>query len=140
MGLPMVRYAPPPFPDVLISAEPVRSLRVFMNDEPFDQDFIDGVKSITRSEVHFYVIPKEHWSYPEWINKTYAAEERQKMVDENVICAISLLRSAFLCSTEPCLTNDSVERRDLRWGQRELSTHVPVQQRVLLSTGNPGSV
>ncbi|GAA5835185.1 hypothetical protein JCM3766R1_006895 [Sporobolomyces carnicolor] len=58
---------------------------VFMNDEPFDQDFIDGVKSITRSEVHFYVIPKEHWSYPEWINKTYAAEERQKMVDENVI-------------------------------------------------------
>ncbi|GAA5882615.1 hypothetical protein JCM16303_002073 [Sporobolomyces ruberrimus] len=58
---------------------------VFMNDEPFDQEFMDGVKSITRSEVHFHVIPKEHWSYPEWINQTYAAEERQKMVDENVI-------------------------------------------------------
>ncbi|GAA5931713.1 glycosyltransferase family 15 protein [Sporobolomyces koalae] len=58
---------------------------VFMNDEPFDQAFIDGVKSITRSEVIFHVIPKEHWSYPEWINQTYAAEERQKMVNENVI-------------------------------------------------------
>lgn len=30
-------------------------------------------------------IPKEHWSYPEWINQTYAADERQKMVNENVI-------------------------------------------------------
>jgi hypothetical protein len=61
-----------------------------MNDEPFDPEFIDGVKSITRSEVHFHVIPKEHWSYPEWINQTYAAEERQKMVDENVICEFFL--------------------------------------------------
>ncbi|GAA5900211.1 glycosyltransferase family 15 protein [Sporobolomyces salmoneus] len=58
---------------------------VFMNDEPFDKEFIDGVKSITRSQVYFHVIPKEHWSYPEWINQTYAAEERQKMVNENVI-------------------------------------------------------
>ncbi|GAA5999320.1 hypothetical protein JCM5350_007446 [Sporobolomyces pararoseus] len=58
---------------------------VFMNDEPFDEEFMDGVKSITRSEVHFHVIPKEHWSYPDWVNQTHAAEERQKMVDENVI-------------------------------------------------------
>ena len=57
-----------------------------MNDEPFDQAFVDGVKSITRSQVYFHVIPKEHWSYPSWINQTYAAEERQKMVNENVIC------------------------------------------------------
>lgn len=70
--------------------------RVFMNDEPFDQEFMDGVKSITRSEVHFHVIPKEHWSYPEWINQTYAAEERQKMVDENVICEFApFCRSEF---------------------------------------------
>ncbi|GAA6060541.1 hypothetical protein JCM10212_006905 [Sporobolomyces blumeae] len=58
---------------------------VFMNDEPFDEAFIAGVKSITRSEVYFHVIPKKHWSYPSWVNQTYAAEERQKMVDENVI-------------------------------------------------------
>ncbi|GAA6026792.1 hypothetical protein JCM8097_005864 [Rhodosporidiobolus ruineniae] len=58
---------------------------VFMNDEPFDDDFKKGVMSLTRSEVFFHVIPKEHWSYPSWVNQTYAAEERQKMVNENVI-------------------------------------------------------
>ncbi|GAA5829620.1 hypothetical protein JCM11251_000225 [Rhodosporidiobolus azoricus] len=58
---------------------------VFMNDEPFDDDFKKGVMSMTRSEIFFHTIPKEHWSYPDWINTTYAAEERQKMVNENVI-------------------------------------------------------
>ncbi|GAA5908386.1 hypothetical protein JCM6882_007923 [Rhodosporidiobolus microsporus] len=58
---------------------------VFMNDEPFDEDFKKGVMSMTRSEIFFHTIPKEHWSYPSWINQTYAAEERQKMVNENVI-------------------------------------------------------
>ncbi|GAA5926499.1 hypothetical protein JCM10213_002369 [Rhodosporidiobolus nylandii] len=58
---------------------------VFMNDEPFDEDFKKGVMSMTRSEVFFHEIPKEYWSYPDFINQTYAQEERQKMVDENVI-------------------------------------------------------
>ncbi|GAA5969993.1 hypothetical protein JCM11641_000222 [Rhodosporidiobolus odoratus] len=58
---------------------------VFMNDEPFDEDFKKGVMSMTRSEVFFETIPKEQWSYPDFINQTYAAEERQKMVDEHVI-------------------------------------------------------
>ncbi|BGP38146.1 hypothetical protein JCM10449v2_002073 [Rhodotorula kratochvilovae] len=58
---------------------------VFINDEPFDEEFKKGVRSMTRSEVFFAQIPKEHWSYPDWVNQTYAAEERQKMVDEHVI-------------------------------------------------------
>ncbi|GAA5888928.1 hypothetical protein JCM5296_002741 [Sporobolomyces johnsonii] len=58
---------------------------IFMNDEEFTTEFKEGVMSMTRSEVFFHVIPKEHWSYPEFINQTYAAEERQKMVHENVI-------------------------------------------------------
>ncbi|KAI5476235.1 alpha 1,2-mannosyltransferase, glycosyltransferase family 15 protein [Pseudohyphozyma bogoriensis] len=58
---------------------------VFMNEEPFTEEFKSGVLGMTRSEVHFAQIPPEHWSYPSWVNQTYAAEERQKMVDENVI-------------------------------------------------------
>ncbi|GAA5929575.1 hypothetical protein JCM3775_002380 [Rhodotorula graminis] len=58
---------------------------VFLNDEPFDDEFKKGVRSMTRSEVQFEVIAKEHWSYPSFINQTHAAEERQKMVDEHVI-------------------------------------------------------
>ncbi|KAK4058920.1 hypothetical protein OIO90_000366 [Microbotryomycetes sp. JL221] len=58
---------------------------VFMNDEPFTEEFKQAVLSMTRSEVKFATIPKEHWSYPDWLNQTKAAEERQKMVDERVI-------------------------------------------------------
>ncbi|KAM0792249.1 hypothetical protein ACM66B_004943 [Microbotryomycetes sp. NB124-2] len=58
---------------------------VFMNDEPFTDEFKKAVLSMTRSEVKFAQIPKEHWSYPDWVNQTLAAQERQKMVDENVI-------------------------------------------------------
>ncbi|KAL8293174.1 hypothetical protein RQP46_000868 [Phenoliferia psychrophenolica] len=58
---------------------------VFMNDEPFTEDFKQGVRSMTRSECFFDVIPKEHWSYPASINQTLAAQERKKMEDENII-------------------------------------------------------
>lgn len=34
------------------------------------------------------MIPKEQWSYPSYINQTLAAEGRQKMVDEDVICEL----------------------------------------------------
>jgi alpha 1,2-mannosyltransferase len=35
--------------------------------------------------VHFGQIPEEHWYQPDWINETFAEEERGKMVAENVI-------------------------------------------------------
>ena len=57
----------------------------FLNDEPFTDEFKNGVRAMTRSEVYFGVIPKEHWSYPDWIDQNKAAEERQKMEDERVI-------------------------------------------------------
>jgi alpha 1,2-mannosyltransferase len=35
--------------------------------------------------VHFGQIPEEHRYQPDWINETFAEEERGKMVAENVI-------------------------------------------------------
>ena len=32
------------------------------------------------------LIPKEQWSYPSYVNQTLAAEGRQKMQDEDIIC------------------------------------------------------
>lgn len=31
-------------------------------------------------------IPQADWDYPSWVNLTLAAEERQKMENERVIC------------------------------------------------------
>lgn len=56
-----------------------------MNDEDFTSDFKKAVRAQTRSEVHFAKIPREHWSYPPSVNQTFAALERQRMVDDDVI-------------------------------------------------------
>jgi alpha 1,2-mannosyltransferase len=68
---------------------------VFLNDEPFDDEFKRfvlhakllylltrarrRVRLQTDSEVFFGEIPKEHWVQQEWINETLAAENRKKM-------------------------------------------------------------
>lgn len=58
---------------------------VFLNDEDFTEDFKKGVRSMTRSEIHFGKIPKEHWSYPDWVDQEKAKLERQRMQDDRVI-------------------------------------------------------
>ncbi|WFD03189.1 hypothetical protein MOBT1_001878 [Malassezia obtusa] len=58
---------------------------IFLNNEPFTEEFKQGVKKMTRSEVRFGFIGPEMWGYPDWINQTYAAEQRKKMTEEQVI-------------------------------------------------------
>lgn len=60
---------------------------MFLNDEPFTEEFKRRVRGMTRGDVHFGLIPKEHWSYPSWINQTKAAEGRAAMAADHVICA-----------------------------------------------------
>jgi alpha 1,2-mannosyltransferase len=40
---------------------------------------------MTRSEIYFGVIPKEHWGYPDWVDQEKAAEERRRMEEDRVI-------------------------------------------------------
>lgn len=56
---------------------------VFLNDEPFSQEFQDVTSSLISGTAKFGVIPKEHWSYPDWINQTEAQETRVRM--KNII-------------------------------------------------------
>lgn len=49
---------------------------VFLNDEAFTEEFKEAVTKAVSSEVKFGILPKEHWSYPEWINETKAADVR----------------------------------------------------------------
>lgn len=57
---------------------------VFLNEEPFDEEFKDVMTSLISGNVKFGVIPKEHWSYPEWIDQEKAAERRKQMQEEGV--------------------------------------------------------
>ncbi|KAL6927797.1 hypothetical protein ACO0SA_004420 [Hanseniaspora valbyensis] len=56
---------------------------VFFNDQPFNDEFQKKVKNIInpKSEVHFVHLPKEMWSYPDFIDLEEAAKTRVAMKD-----------------------------------------------------------
>lgn len=62
---------------------------LFLNDEPFTEQFKREVAQMTRSQVTFGLVPKEHWGYPSWIDQAKAAEERKKMAADGIIYAES---------------------------------------------------
>ncbi|CCF58449.1 hypothetical protein KAFR_0E02970 [Kazachstania africana CBS 2517] len=52
---------------------------IFLNDEPFTDEFKNAVQAEISSTVKFGLIPTEHWSLPEWIDESRATEARFKM-------------------------------------------------------------
>ncbi|KAG0264845.1 alpha 1,2-mannosyltransferase 2.4.1 [Mortierella polycephala] len=52
---------------------------VFLNDEPFTNGFMESMRTMSKSEMIFGLIPKEHWGYPDWISQEKAAEARRTM-------------------------------------------------------------
>ena len=45
---------------------------VFLNDKPWNQSFIDGVKNVVSGDTHFGVVGKDMWGFPDWIDKKKA--------------------------------------------------------------------
>ncbi|EIM84738.1 glycosyl transferase [Stereum hirsutum FP-91666 SS1] len=58
---------------------------VFMNEEPFSEDFKKRVSILIQSPVTFLQIPHDHWYQPEWIDEARATDGRNKMVMKNII-------------------------------------------------------
>lgn len=62
---------------------------VFLNDEAFDGCFMQEISAVIKegsgAQVQFGQIPREHWSYPHWINQTRALESRTAMGAQGVI-------------------------------------------------------
>ncbi|KAJ2442790.1 hypothetical protein GGI03_008131, partial [Coemansia sp. RSA 2337] len=63
---------------------------LFLNDEPFTDEFMQTISASTTSNVTFALIPREHWSVPEFIDDTRALAARQQMAANNVIYGGSL--------------------------------------------------
>ncbi|PSK76967.1 glycolipid 2-alpha-mannosyltransferase 2 [Candidozyma auris] len=58
---------------------------VFLNDKPFTQEFKDLTSAIVSGKAMYGEIPKEHWSYPDWIDKDKAAKSRADMKAAGII-------------------------------------------------------
>ncbi|KAJ1654428.1 hypothetical protein IWQ61_005639 [Dispira simplex] len=52
---------------------------VFLNDQPFSAEFKELASAVTKANTSFGLIPKEHWSYPSWIDQQKAADTRVSM-------------------------------------------------------------
>lgn len=58
---------------------------VFLNDEPFDDEFKQVTTKLVSGKTKYGLIPKEHWSFPEWIDQDKAAAVRKKMEEDQII-------------------------------------------------------
>ncbi|KAI5184293.1 alpha 1,2-mannosyltransferase [Nematocida homosporus] len=58
---------------------------VLLNNEEFTPEFKDRFKKLTSAAVEFGLIPKEHWSYPAWIDQERAKRERERMKRKKII-------------------------------------------------------
>ncbi|KAI0030491.1 glycosyl transferase [Vararia minispora EC-137] len=58
---------------------------VFLNEEPFSDDFKRRISNIVSGPVEFGVIPRDDWFQPAWIDEARAAETRLKMKENNII-------------------------------------------------------
>ncbi|KAJ7263458.1 glycolipid 2-alpha-mannosyltransferase-domain-containing protein, partial [Mycena rebaudengoi] len=52
---------------------------VFLNDQPFTDQFKNGILTLTKAPVQFGLIPHDHWNQPDWIDEVRAARARRKM-------------------------------------------------------------
>lgn len=58
---------------------------VFLNDKPFDDEFIRVTTNLVSGKTKYGLIPHEHWSFPEWIDKDKAAKVREEMKQKKII-------------------------------------------------------
>ncbi|KAI6374055.1 Glycolipid 2-alpha-mannosyltransferase 1 [Pyricularia grisea] len=63
---------------------------VFLNDAPFDDEFKAITTSLVSGKTHYGEIPKEHWSFPEWIDEAKAAKVREDMKERKIIYGDSI--------------------------------------------------
>ncbi|KAJ2275627.1 hypothetical protein EV176_002640 [Coemansia sp. RSA 451] len=63
---------------------------VFLNDEPFTDEFMHAVAANTHSNVTFARIPHDHWSVPEFVNEEQAHRAREQMAARGVVYGGSL--------------------------------------------------
>ncbi|KAI8365998.1 nucleotide-diphospho-sugar transferase [Radiomyces spectabilis] len=58
---------------------------VFLNEQEFTTEFKDAMhQAAPNASMSFGLVSVEHWSYPSWVNQTYAQECRERMDAENV--------------------------------------------------------
>ncbi|CAO0801340.1 unnamed protein product [Mucor circinelloides] len=57
---------------------------VFLNDEPFDDDFIEYTSGLASGETYYGMIDESMWGYPDYIDQEKARQGREAMAEEEI--------------------------------------------------------
>jgi alpha 1,2-mannosyltransferase len=63
---------------------------VFLNDDDFNDEFKKVTTALVSGTTKYGKIPKEHWSFPEWIDQDKAAKVREEMKEKKIIYGDSI--------------------------------------------------
>ena len=63
---------------------------VFLNDVPFDDNFKKVTTALVSGKTHYGEIPKEHWSFPDFIDQDRARKVREDMAQRKIIYGDSI--------------------------------------------------
>ncbi|KAK2466906.1 hypothetical protein APHAL10511_001164 [Amanita phalloides] len=63
---------------------------IFLNDEPFTNEFKQRLSVLTDAPVSFGQIPKDHWIQPDWIDEDRARRGRLQLLSQGIIYAGSV--------------------------------------------------
>lgn len=63
---------------------------VFLNDNDFDDTFKKVTTSLVSGQTKYGRIPKDHWSFPDWIDEDRAAKVREEMKEKKIIYGDSI--------------------------------------------------
>lgn len=63
---------------------------VFLNEEPFTEEFKLRISVLSKSLMEFGVIPHDDWYQPKWIDERKARAYRQKLVNQRIPYAASV--------------------------------------------------
>lgn len=58
---------------------------VFLNEEPFTDEFKTRLSVLSSAKMEFGLIPRDHWFQPDSIDEAKAKASRDKMVEKNII-------------------------------------------------------
>lgn len=54
---------------------------LFLNNEPFTEEFKQRTSQATNAKTYYGFVDSSMWSYPPWINQSFAAESREMMAE-----------------------------------------------------------
>ncbi|CEI99035.1 hypothetical protein RMCBS344292_13129 [Rhizopus microsporus] len=63
---------------------------VFLNDEPFTDEFKQSISALTNAEIKFGLVPKEMWSVPNHVNETVMYNSLYDYASRNIMYGGSL--------------------------------------------------